>query len=323
MNRKKQILIIDSNALIYRSYYGLPKLKNKREEIVNAIYGFYLILFRVLKELNPDFIVATFDLPSPTFRHKEYKEYKANRIKAPEELYQQIPKIKRLLEIFEIPIFEKEGFEADDIMGTISELVVNKEKQEIENIILSGDTDLFQLINPQTKIYFLKNGGRYIYDQEAIKEKYEGLLPKQLIELKALKGDASDNIRGVSGIGEKTALKLIKEFGDIDALYLNLDKINNNVKNKLEKDKDKAFFSRRLVKIKKDVLIDFKLEKCEWKEYNYNKEKVIKFLKRLGLIKLIDKLPGPSDKFLSLKSEVEEENKILSAKKVVFQKKLF
>jgi len=289
MDGKKQILIIDSNALIYRSYYGLPKLKNKREEIVNAIYGFYLILFRVLKELNPDFIVATFDLPSPTFRHKEYKEYKANRIKAPEELYQQIPKIKQLLEIFEIPIFEKEGFEADDIIGTISELVVNKEKQEIENIILSGDTDLFQLINPQTKIYFLRNEGRYIYDQDAIKEKYEGLLPKQLIELKALEGDASDNILGVSGVGKKTALKLIKEFGDIDRLYLNLDKINNNIKNKLEKDKDKAFFSRRLVRIKKDVSINFELEKCIWEKYDI--KKATGMLRNLGLIKLIEKLP--------------------------------
>jgi len=283
----------------------LPKLKDKRGEIINAIYGFCLILFKALKELNPDFIVATFDLPSPTFRHKEYKEYKANRIKAPEELYQQIPKIKQLLEVFEIPIFEQKGFEADDIIGTISELTVKREKQEIENIILSGDTDLFQLVNPQTKVYFLKNGGRITYNEDAVKERYEGLSPRQLIELKALKGDASDNIPGVSGVGEKTALKLIKEFGDIDALYLNLDKINNNIKNKLEKDKNKAFLSKGLVKIRKDVSINFQLEKCKWEEHGYNKEKVVKFLKELGLIRLIDKLPEPR------------------RKKVVHQNKLF
>ena len=297
MKEKKQILIIDSNALIYRSYYGLPKLKNEREEIINAIYGFCLILFKVLKELNPDFIVATFDLPGPTFRHEEYKEYKANRIKAPEELYQQIPKIKQLLEIFEIPIFEKKGFEADDIIGTISELIIKKEKQEIENVILSGDTDVFQLINPRTKIYFLRNGNKdknFLYDKDIIKEKFEGLLPKQLIDLKALKGDASDNIPGVSGIGQKTAFKLIKEFGDLENIYLNLDKIDEPVQKRLKQDKDKALFSRRLVRIKKDVSINFELEKCRWKEYN--KEKIISSLEKLGLIRLINKLPKLDEK---------------------------
>jgi len=294
MNEKKQILIIDSNALVYRSYYGLPKLKNSKGETINAIYGFYLILFRVLKELNPEFIVATFDLPGPTFRHEEYKDYKANRTKAPEELYGQIPKIKQLLEIFEIPIFEKKGFEADDIIGTISELVIKKEKQEIENVILSGDTDVFQLINSQTKIYFLKNGGKYIYNQDAIKERYEGLLPKQLIELKALKGDASDNIPGVLGIGQKTAFKLIKEFGDLENIYLNLEKINKPVQKKLRESKDKALFSRRLVRIKKDVSINFELEKCRWKEYN--KKKIISSLEKLGLMRLISKLPKLDEK---------------------------
>jgi DNA polymerase-1 len=313
MKEKKQILIIDSNALIYRSYYGLPKLKNKRGEVINAIYGFCLILFKALKELNPDFIVSTFDLPFPTFRHKEYKEYKANRIKAPEELYQQIPKIKQLLEIFEIPIFEKKGFEADDIIGTISELTIKKEKQKIENIILSGDTDLFQLVSPQTKVYFLKNGGRNTYNEDMIKERYEGLLPKQLIDFKALKGDASDNITGVPGVGEKTALKLIKEFGNIEALYSSLDKLNGSLQKKLKENKDKAFLSRKLVEIKRDILIDFELEKCRWEEYNI--EKAVGMLKNLGLIKLIEKLPKLSEGI--------REDKILSAKKVGEQKKLF
>ena len=297
MDKKKQILIIDSNALVYRSYYGLPKLKNKKGEIINAIYGFYLILFRVLKELNPDFVVATFDLPDITFRHKEYKEYKSNRIKAPEELYEQIPKIKQLLKIFGIPIFEKKGFEADDIIGTISELIVKKEKREIENVILSGDTDVFQLVNSQTKIYFLKNGNKnknFLYDKDAVKEKFQGLLPEQLIDFKALKGDASDNIPGVSGIGEKTAFKLIKEFGDLKNIYLNLDKIDKPVQKRLKEDRDKALFSKKLVEIKKNVPINFELEKCRWKEYN--REKIISSLKEIGLIKLIEKLPKLDEK---------------------------
>jgi len=297
MDKKKQILIIDSNALVYRSYYGLPKLKNKKGEIINAIYGFYLILFRVLKELNPDFVVATFDLPDITFRHKEYKEYKSNRIKAPEELYEQIPKIKQLLKIFEIPIFEKKGFEADDIIGTISELIIKKEKREIENVILSGDTDVFQLVNSQTKIYFLKNGNKnknFLYDKDAVKEKFQGLLPNQLIDFKALKGDASDNIPGVSGIGEKTAFKLIKEFGDLKNIYLNLDKIDKPVQKRLKEDRDKALFSKKLVEIKKNVPINFELEKCRWKEYN--RKKIISSLKEIGLIKLIEKLPKLDEK---------------------------
>jgi len=294
MNEKKQILIIDSNALVYRSYYGLPKLKNKKGETINAVYGFYLILFRVLKEINPDFIVATFDLPGPTFRHQEYKEYKAKRVKAPEELYQQIPKIKQLLELFEIPIYEKKGFEADDLIGTISDLVIKK--GEIENIILSGDTDVFQLIDYQTKVYFLKNGDRIIYDEEAIKEKYEGLLPKQLIDFKALKGDASDNIPGVAGVGEKTALKLIQDFGNIEKLYSNVNKVDIKVKNKLNKDKDKAFFSKKLIEIKKDVLINFDLEECAWGKFDYDKIKITNFLEDLGLIKLIGKLPKINEK---------------------------
>jgi DNA polymerase-1 len=289
MNEKKQILIIDSNALVYRSYYGLPKLKNKKGETINAVYGFYLILFRALKEINPDFIVATFDLPGPTFRHKEYKEYKAKRVKAPDELYQQIPKIKQLLELFEIPIYEKKGFEADDIIGTISDLVTKK--GEIENIIVSGDTDIFQLINCQTKVYFLKNGERIIYDEEGIKEKYKGLLPKQLIDFKALKGDASDNIPGVAGVGEKTALKLIQNFGNIEKLYLNVNKVDMKIKDKLNKEKDKAFFCKRLIEIKKDVLINFDLEKCAWGKFDYDKVKITNFLEDLGLVKLIGKLP--------------------------------
>jgi len=302
MNEKKQILIIDSNALVYRSYYGLPKLKNKKGETINAVYGFYLILFRVLKEINPDFIVATFDLPGPTFRHQEYKEYKAKRVKAPEELYQQIPKIKQLLELFEIPIYEKKGFEADDLIGTISDLVIKK--GEIENIILSGDTDVFQLIDYQTKVYFLKNGDRIIYDEEAIKEKYEGLLPKQLIDFKALKGDASDNIPGVAGVGEKTALKLIQDFGNIEKLYSNVNKVDIKVKNKLNKDKDKAFFSKKLIEIKKDVLINFDLEKCTWGKFDYDKIKVTNFLEDLGLIKLIEKLPKIDEKRIGCQTKL-------------------
>ena len=302
MNEKKQILIIDSNALVYRSYYGLPKLKNKKGETINAVYGFYLILFRVLKEINPDFIVATFDLPGPTFRHQEYKEYKAKRVKAPEELYQQIPKIKQLLELFEIPIYEKKGFEADDLIGTISDLVIKK--GEIENIILSGDTDVFQLIDYQTKVYFLKNGDRIIYDEEAIKEKYEGLLPKQLIDFKALKGDASDNIPGVAGVGEKTALKLIQDFGNIEKLYSNVNKVEIKVKNKLNKDKEKAFFSKKLIEIKKDVSINFDLEKCAWGKFDYDKIKVTNFLEDLGLIKLIEKLPKIDEKRIGCQTKL-------------------
>jgi len=288
---KKRLIIIDSNSIIHRAYHALPPLTTKKGELVNAVYGFLLVFFKVLREFQPDFVVATFDFPAPTFRHKEFKEYKATRPKAPDELYNQIPKVKEILESFNVPIFEKEGFEADDLIGAIAKLAPKKQiLPAIETIILSGDLDTLQLINLHTKVYILKKGVKetILYDEKAVKERY-GLSPEQLVDFKALKGDPSDNIPGVPGIGEKTAIKLIKEFGNLENLYSALTGLNQPLRAKLEEYKDQAFFSKNLAKINQNVEIDFDFKKGEWK--NYDREKVTKILKDLEFFSLIARLP--------------------------------
>lgn len=319
MTAKKRLIIIDSNSLIHRAYHALPPLTTKRGELVSAIYGFLLVFFKAIREFQPDFIVACFDFPAPTFRHKKFKEYKAKRPPAPEELYRQIPKVKEILESFNVPIFEKEGFEADDLIGTIAQSAPKKQiLPEIETIILSGDLDTLQLVSPQTKIYTLRKGVKDIilYDQSLVKEKYQGLRPSQLLDFKALKGDPSDNVPGVTGIGEKTAIKLIKEFGSLENLYQNLEKkldkakkLKPKLRETLSRYKDQAFFSKMLIQIKKDVPIKFNLKKCQWTpptHYPKRMEKIVRLLKGLEFYSLIERLPKLKEQ--SGKSSIIREN---------------
>jgi len=289
---KKRLIIIDGNAVIHRAFHALPPLTTKAGQLVNAIYGFLLVFFKVAKEFQPDFIVATFDAPGPTFRHQKYQPYKATREKAPQELYDQIPKVKEILESFNIPIFEKPGLEADDLIGTISKKAPKKQiLPEIETIILTGDMDALQLVDKNTKVYVLRKGVKdaVLYNEEKVKEKYQGLTPNQLIDFKALRGDPSDNIPGVFGVGEKTAIKLIKEFGSLENLYSSLEKVSQPLRKKLQDYKEQAFISKSLAEIKTDAPIDFNLEKCLWG--NYDKEKVIQLFKEYEFKTLIDRLP--------------------------------
>jgi DNA polymerase-1 len=295
---KKRLIVIDSNAIIHRAYHALPPLTTKKGELVNAIYGFLLVFLKAIREFQPDFIVATFDLPAPTFRHEKFKEYKGKRPKAPDELYQQIPKVKEILKTFNVSIFEKEGFEADDVIGTVAKLAPKKQVlPEIETIILSGDLDTLQLVDKNTKVYALRKGVKDIilYDEEKVKEKFGGLKPSQLPDFKALRGDPSDNIPGVPGIGEKTAIQLIKQFGNIENLYSSLNQwgkilgLNQKTQEKLKEGKESAFFSKTLAQVRTDVPIDFNLEKCRWGKYNKNE--VSQLLKDLEFYSLINRLP--------------------------------
>ncbi len=297
---KKLLLIIDSNALIHRAYHALPPLTDNKGNMVNAVYGFLLIFFKAIKELRPDYIAATFDVPAPTFRHEKFAGYKATRPKAPDDLYSQIPITKEVLNSFKTAIFEKAGFEADDLIGTIANLVFEKKSVPgIETIILTGDSDTFQLINSRTKVCTLRKGLKdsIIYDEEKVKEKYQGLTPHQLLDYKALKGDPSDNIPGVPGVGEKTAIKLIQDFRNLETLYELLEKNDKKWKEYsprisqcLEDNKDQAFFSRMLVEIKRDVPVDFNLEECCWGDYDEGE--VVRLLEDLGFYSLIKRLPA-------------------------------
>lgn len=262
--KKNTFIIIDGNALLHRAWHAIPPLTTKSGKIVNAAYGFTSILLKVLKDLRPCFIAVTFDTKAPTFRHKEFKEYKAQREKQPDELYEQIPIVKEIVKSFGFPIFEASGFEADDLIATL-EKKIHKINSSTEIVIVTGDLDTLQLVDKHTKVYTLKRSinDTITYDLKAVKDRYN-LGPEQLIDYKALYGDPSDNIPGVKGIGEKTAKELIAQFGSLENLYNNLDKINlrssHRVRKLLKQYRDDAFLSKRLVTLISDIplKLDFK-----------------------------------------------------------------
>ena len=230
-----RLLLIDGNSILNRAFYGImgnKMLTTKDGKYTNAVYGFLAIMFKVMEELEPEYMMVTFDMKGPTKRHEMYKEYKANRHGMPDELAEQMPIIKEILRAMNIDIIEKQGYEGDDILGTLS---VYGEKQGLEVTVLSGDRDNFQLATDKVTIRIprTKAGKTEVEDfnREKIIETY-GVEPKQLIEVKGLQGDTSDNIPGVPGIGEKTALSLVQKYGTIDNLYKKLESGEADIKGK-------------------------------------------------------------------------------------------
>ena len=285
MENKKRLIVFDSNSVIHRAFHALPPLTTKKGEVVGAVYGFLLVFLKAVKEFQPDFIAACFDVKGPTFRHEKYAQYKAQRPKAPPELYLQIPMVKAVLKNFGVPVYEKQGFEGDDLIGTIAKL------SPIETIIVSGDSDNLQLIDDKTKVYTLRKGVKdtVLYDEKLVTEKYQGLKPKQLIDYRALRGDATDNIPGVKGVGEKTATELLQRFGTLENIYRKLDEIKPKTKELLVKSKEDAFASKDLAIIIQDVPMDFNLQDCSWS--HYDREKASQTLQEFGFLSLIPRLP--------------------------------
>src|SRR3990167_1112566 len=265
MSSQDKLVVIDGNALVHRAWHALPPLATKSGKIVNAVYGFMLVFLKVLKDLKPTHCVVTFDLPGPTFRHKQFADYKTTRVKQPDELYAQIPVLKEVLSAFRVSVLEVEGYEADDVIGTVSEAA---SKAALPTIIVTGDLDTLQLVDEHTRVYTLKKGltDTVVYDAAAVKERY-GLNPDELVEYRALKGDPSDNIPGVKGVGEKTAVALIKKFGTIASLYENLEKskiikppLTARLKEILLAHKKEAMMSRDLSEIVRDVPLKISLD---------------------------------------------------------------
>jgi len=310
---KKRLIVIDSNSIVHRAFHALPQLSTKSGEVVGAVYGFLLVFLKALRELQPDYIAATFDLPGPTFRHEKFKEYKATRPPTAQGICEQLPKVKEILKAFNISIFEKQGFEADDIIATISSLVSGQRTPELETIILSGDSDTFQLVDKNTKVYFLRKGVKdtVLYDENRVLEKYEGLCPEKLADFKGLKGDPSDNIPGVKGIGEKTAINLILKFGSLENLYKEVEEdkssspplaavrvidensekamaIPSRIKEILIRDKERAFLSKELSQVEKNAPIDFDLNQCLWQ--NFDKAKAREVFEKFEFQSLINRL---------------------------------
>ncbi|MCB0169379.1 MAG: DNA polymerase I [Anaerolineae bacterium] len=250
-DKKQTLILIDGHALAYRAYFGMPATFNTNAgEPTHAVYGFTNMLLAVWKEYEPDYFIVTFDL-GDTFRHEMYEEYKATREKMPEDLNTQIDRIQQLVTALNMPIFTKEGYEADDLLGTLANQAAAK---DIEAFIVTGDRDAFQLVAPNIKVVISgsKFADRVLYDEAKVEERY-GVTPKQLIELKGLVGDSSDNIPGVKGIGEKGGAKLIQQYGTLEGIYDNLDKIAKGTRAKLEADRESAFLSRELGRIITDV----------------------------------------------------------------------
>lgn len=293
----KKLVLIDSNALVHRAFHALPPTMNATTGVpTNAIFGFMSVMIKMIKDLKPDYIAATFDLPGGTFRHEEFAEYKAHRVKAPDELYLQIPYIKEILTKFGIPIFEKAGFEADDLIGALAEQA--KTTKDLQVIIMTGDLDTLQLVEGDKVVVFTLRKGvtdTMTYNEKEVIARY-GLKPDQIIDYKGLKGDPSDNIPGVPGIGDKTASTLIQHFGSIEKMYESIENKEKQPKfmtpkltEKLLTNKDQAVFSKYLSTIIRDVEIDFDLDKTEWLKH-LDKPALEKLLKDLALYNIVKRL---------------------------------
>lgn len=281
-----KMLVIDGNSILNRAFYGIKPLSNKKGVFTNAVFGFMNIYFKHFEAVKPDYAAVAFDLRSPTFRHKAVASYKANRKGMPPELAQQLPLVKQLLTLMGITVLEKEGFEADDILGTLSAACSEK---NIQCSILTGDRDSLQLIDENITVRLATNKDTILYTPDKFIEDY-GFQPINLIDLKALMGDSSDNIKGVAGVGEKTAKTLISKYATIENLYENLEtaEVTNSVRTKLTAGEESAKESKWLATIKRDVPLDTAIENYKIAEQNNNE--LSAFLAELEMFKLMDKL---------------------------------
>lgn len=279
----KRLIIIDGNSIINRAFYALPDMSNSEGLKTNAVYGFTRMLFKIIDDYKPTHISVAFDKKAPTFRHQEFADYKAGRKKMPDELRQQLEPLKELLDAFNIHRMEMAGYEADDLIGTVSKI---GEDNDYTVYIVTGDKDAIQLASNKTTTLITKKGVGEVeeYNYDSVIERYE-MTPTQFIDLKGLMGDKSDNIPGVPGIGEKTGIKLIKEFSSIENLIENTDQLKGSVKKKIEENKEQAIFSKKLATIIRDVPIEINLDELSYGDYD--RSKVIEEFKRFGFNTLI------------------------------------
>lgn len=284
-----KLVLIDGNSIIYRAFFALPLLNNDKGVYTNAVYGFTTMLLRILEEEKPTHMLVAFDAGKTTFRHKTYKEYKGGRQKTPPELSEQFPLMKELLDAFQIAHYELELYEADDIIGTLSTI---GEKDDWEVTVISGDKDLLQLVSDHVTVHVTRKGISEIdkYTPESLEEKM-GIRPEQVIDMKALMGDSSDNIPGVPGVGEKTALKLLKQYPTLEEVYEHIDEIGGKkLKENLINHKEEAFMSKELVTIDRKSPVEIKVDDLEYK--GYETSKVTEIFKDLGFVSLLNRISG-------------------------------
>jgi DNA polymerase-1 len=285
----ERLMLLDGYGLVYRGYFALPPLTTSKGDLVNGAFGFCSIVLRGFADLKPDYVAVSFDLPGPTFRHEQYADYKATRVKMPDDLRDQFPKVREVVKALRIPVYEMPGYEADDVIGTITRQVESNEN--IETTIVTVDLDMLQLVGPRTRLMTTRSGveNTVMYDVARIDERF-GLRPDQMIDYKALKGDPTDNIPGVPGVGEKTAAKLIREFETLDGLYGRLDEVTpERLRLKLGEHRDQVFQGRELTTIVRDLPISIDLEAARLGDYD--RDTVVRLFREYEFRTLIERLP--------------------------------
>ena len=298
---EKRLIIIDGNSIINRAFYALPDMSNSEGLKTNAIFGFVRMMFKIIEDYQPTHMSIAFDKKAPTFRHKQYADYKAGRKKMPDELAQQLQPLKDLLDKFNINRLELEGYEADDLIGTVARL---GEENDFKVYIVTGDKDAIQLASHKTTTLITKKGVGEVeeYNYDSVLERYE-MTPTQFIDLKGLMGDKSDNIPGVPGVGEKTGIKLLKQYSTIENLIEHTDELKGSIKKKIEENKDLALMSKELATIITNVPIEVKLEDLEYGDYN--KDDVVEKFKEFGFTSLITKLLDIEGGETTIKEEID------------------
>jgi DNA polymerase-1 len=260
MTGKSKLVLVDGHSLAYRAFHALPEdMRTSRGELTNAVFGFSSMLLNVLRDEGPTHVAVTFD-KGASFRDEIYPEYKAHREKMPDEMACQMDRIRQVVEAMGIPIYEQEGYEADDLLGT---LATQAEEKGVDTLIVTGDADLLQLVDAHTRVLTSRRrfSDTVVYDEQGVREKY-GLDPEQLVEYKALVGDKSDNIPGVSGVGEKTATSLLQQYKALEEIYKHLDGVQSRFRTKLEEGEESAYLSRRLATIIRDAPVQIDLDAC-------------------------------------------------------------
>ncbi len=297
---KPRLVLFDGNAIVHRAYHAFgatkyrqatPLTVSRTGEVVSAVYGFALMLLKVLSELKPTHYAIAFDKKGPTFRHKMFEQYKAQRPPTPDELVSQIDRVKQLVEAFRIPLYEVDDYEADDVLGTLSR---QASQQGIDTIIVTGDADTMQLVSPGVKVLYPKAGKAFsdttLFDEAAVSEKY-GVSPEHITDLKAMVGDASDNIPGIPGIGEKTAVKLIQQFGTLEEIYAHIDDVTPPRLQEIFKQNEAlAHRSKELATIVTQTPVKLNMDDCRVSQYD--RKQVADFLRELEFFSLLPKLPG-------------------------------
>jgi len=297
----ERLMLLDGYGLVYRGYYALPPLTTSRGELVNGVFGFASIVLRGLADLQPDYLAVSFDLPGPTFRHEQYAEYKATRQRMPDDLRDQFPKVREVVKALRIPVYEMPGFEADDVIGTITQKLDANE--DLETTIVTVDLDMLQLVTPRVRLMTTRSGveNTVMYDVARIDERF-GLRPDQMVDYKALKGDPTDNIPGVPGVGEKTAAKLIREFGSLDAMFARIDGVTpEKLRDKLREYFDQIQMGRELSRIVRDLPVELDLEAARLGDYD--RDTVVRLFREYEFRTLIERLPPMAGESAEQRSE--------------------